>query len=538
MKVVSNRKMRRKVIFTLLIVSWLNQSACSVNLTVDCGTRYVDEGKSLECDCNAGFIGADHITWPGRSNSSRLKILNITRADNGTVFTCLMASDKQSRTANFTLQVAYGPDDHHTSIHGPDPFITDGTKSLRLTCEATEVNPVPMYTWDGVTCTNNDTMQGLCVMKPQPPWDDGKEVECTARSHGNIGKKTCKLNLAYPPVKPPEILGYRVGEMLSNGDNLHCRVSGGKPLVKKVNFSCFSDPPHEDQQDTFHGSFVQSSVTIGAVDAGNYSMVCVCGALWDPSEELYTQTSNITVFVDSNNKGKLSGAFRIGITVALLAVLFAIIFVSIAAAAQVKWKERKKGLASTTESCQQSGISFQTPNTSSPDYEEVDEIEVQFKRKTENIEESTSKMLQGESEMKKDSFKKTLTVLKKGGMFESCDIFPSSQTSIDSEERMDENLTQSGIRQGREMQLSAEVDNYLYTEVVRPEEDDSSHRLNILTTTIAVENTCLSTRACVHRTADDYDNVIPLQSSVGSSSADKNATWNEEWNLYDKLKRP
>lgn len=146
-----------------------------------------------------------------------------------------------------------------------------------------------------------------------------------------------------------------------------------------------------------------------------------------------------------------------------------------------------KGLASTTmESCQQSGISVQTPHTSSPDYEEVDEIEVQFKRKTENIEESTSKMLQGESEMKKDSSKKTLTVLKKGGMFESCDIFPSSQTSNDSQERMDENLTRSRISQGREMQLSAAVDNYLYTEVVRPEEDDSSRRLNIFTTTIGI----------------------------------------------------
>lgn len=62
-------------------------------------------------------------------------------------------------------------------------FITDGTRNLRLKCVATDVYPPPYYQWDGVTCLNNDSEQGVCITRPVPPWDDGKYVKCSARSN-------------------------------------------------------------------------------------------------------------------------------------------------------------------------------------------------------------------------------------------------------------------------------------------------------------------------------------------------------------------
>lgn len=106
-----------------------------------------------------------------------------------------------------------------------------------------------------------------------------------------------------PPPKPPQILDYKPGQVLANGDLLQCNVSGGKPLVKKVNFSCSSDPPLEDQQDTIEGSSMLSNVTIKAKDTEGYSMVCVCSAIWEPREDFYTKTSNITVFVSTEDQG-------------------------------------------------------------------------------------------------------------------------------------------------------------------------------------------------------------------------------------------
>lgn len=104
-----------------------------------------------------------------------------------------------------------------------------------------------------------------------------------------------------PPLEHPKILGYNPGQVLRNGDKLHCRVSGGKPLVKKVKFSC-SDS-HQHQEDTTDDESVQSSVTINTNRTTNHSLVCVCSAVWEPSEDFYRKNSSITVIMNNDEQG-------------------------------------------------------------------------------------------------------------------------------------------------------------------------------------------------------------------------------------------
>lgn len=72
--------------------------------------------------------------------------------------------------------------------------------------------------------------------------------------------------------------------------------------MKKVNFSCSSDPPHEDQEDITVDKSVQSSVTIGSVETETYRMVCVCSAIWEPNKDFYLQISSIAVFADRKER--------------------------------------------------------------------------------------------------------------------------------------------------------------------------------------------------------------------------------------------
>lgn len=73
--------------------------------------------------------------------------------------------------------------------------------------------------------------------------------------------------------------------------------------MKEVNFSCSSEIPHQDQEDITDPSSVQSSVTIDIKDRINLSMVCVCSAIWEPSEDLYRRISSVTVFVNNEVQG-------------------------------------------------------------------------------------------------------------------------------------------------------------------------------------------------------------------------------------------
>lgn len=126
------------------------------------------------------------------------------------------------------------------------------------------------------------------------------------KNNGRVGFFSFHNRLGWaspdPPLKPPEIFGYNPGQVFTHGE-LYCNVSGGKPLVKKVNFSCSSDISLEDQQDTIEGSSLLSYLTIKAKESKGYSMVCVCGAHWEPNKDLYIKTSSITVFVDNDDQG-------------------------------------------------------------------------------------------------------------------------------------------------------------------------------------------------------------------------------------------
>nr|KAG5688321.1 hypothetical protein BaRGS_009953 [Batillaria attramentaria] len=70
-----------------------------------------------------------------------------------------------------------------------------------------------------------------------------------------------------PPESAPMIEGYESGKVVAAGQRLRmtCTVSGGKPLVTSVNFSC---PGHPDvEPDDVADRTVISTLTIGALAA-------------------------------------------------------------------------------------------------------------------------------------------------------------------------------------------------------------------------------------------------------------------------------
>ncbi|XP_025102009.1 uncharacterized protein LOC112568757 isoform X1 [Pomacea canaliculata] len=264
--------------------------------TVSC-LRYVSEGDSVTCECQARFHDDRppdfSLTWPGHSDTTSLSLTNVMRRDNGSVFTCLMIWNEHRRTASYTLQVAYGPDDSHTIIRGPKTFITDGTKSLILTCMATEVNPPPTYIWDAALC-KEDRKAGTCTLTPDPQFDDNQQITCTAKcveGASRTGVAVFFLNLTYPPKEPPVITGYKQGDVISHDSQLRCSVAGGKPQVSKVILTCESLVMK--YSNIVNGTVSASFIVDKANKVMNNSILCTCRAVWEPEEDLYTLTSQI-----------------------------------------------------------------------------------------------------------------------------------------------------------------------------------------------------------------------------------------------------
>ncbi|XP_025100266.1 uncharacterized protein LOC112567712 isoform X2 [Pomacea canaliculata] len=268
--------------------------------TVTC-VKYISEGESGTCNCEARFHDDKppdfSLMWPGLSNNSTLQLTKVTREKNGTVFTCLMIWNGHRRTANYTLQVAYGPDNAHTNIVGPRSFITDGRRPLTLTCRATDTNPSPIYTWDTNRCDIEDPVAGTCTFTPEPLRDDGQRIQCSARSdaeNNNKGMADFVLNLTYPPKDPPSITGYTPGTVISHGAQLQCSVTGGKPMVSKVIFTCEKLQLVSADSQTIQPENASVS-SILTIDSKNNRVECKCQAVWDPEESLYTLTSQIVV---------------------------------------------------------------------------------------------------------------------------------------------------------------------------------------------------------------------------------------------------
>nr|KAG5693551.1 hypothetical protein BaRGS_011676 [Batillaria attramentaria] len=114
----------------------------------------------------------------------------------------------------------------------------------------------------------------------------------------------------YPPPAPPEIRSSNKAQFLSSGDTLTCIVSGGKPLVSSVHFSCSNPdhpdgpddrngcPDHPDGPDDRNGSSVSSSLTIDTSRATGADTPCVCSAVWEPEPLLYADRVEETYHLD------------------------------------------------------------------------------------------------------------------------------------------------------------------------------------------------------------------------------------------------
>ncbi|KAK7460338.1 hypothetical protein BaRGS_00038896, partial [Batillaria attramentaria] len=96
-----------------------------------------------------------------------------------------------------------GPSDDTLAILGPPVLVTDGSIQLTLTCQASDVNPPDLrYTWfgTGVVCDGGNT-GSTCSFRPQPLWDDGKDVTCRATNDAGQSVVTAsavfRLNLTY-----------------------------------------------------------------------------------------------------------------------------------------------------------------------------------------------------------------------------------------------------------------------------------------------------------------------------------------------------
>lgn len=59
------------------------------------------------------------------------------------------------------------------------------------------MNPPPVYNWDTDICKTEDKDAGTCTFTPDPVWDDGRQVQCSAvgRVGGNKGVALFTINL-------------------------------------------------------------------------------------------------------------------------------------------------------------------------------------------------------------------------------------------------------------------------------------------------------------------------------------------------------
>ncbi|KAK7497122.1 hypothetical protein BaRGS_00011652, partial [Batillaria attramentaria] len=156
--------------------------------------EFAIEGTTHTCQCTPSATRPGKpppsLSWPGLFSTGELTLSDVQRYDNGTQFTCQLTwGPDQSivKTANYTLQVAYGPG--KAAITLSEIF----TNRTRLTCTVDAFNPAAVFTWTGVVC---DTREGnqthdVCVTGLASD-DDGKEVTCTATNivAGNLKAST------------------------------------------------------------------------------------------------------------------------------------------------------------------------------------------------------------------------------------------------------------------------------------------------------------------------------------------------------------
>ncbi|KAK7482464.1 hypothetical protein BaRGS_00026281, partial [Batillaria attramentaria] len=179
-------------------------------------------------------------------------------------------------------------------IDGPSTFDTDGAQTMTLLCDPDGSRRAINVTWN-VMCDHEDYK--TCLWRPKPV-DDGKEITCAITYAG--GQKGVD-----PPQTAPEIHGYKTGDMLEAGNNLamSCIVSGGKPLVTSVIFSCNGHP--DNTLDIRSVSQVHSILVFKPVRASDDTIRCVCTAQWK-YVDWYRLSDSVILSVNGNADGQTS----------------------------------------------------------------------------------------------------------------------------------------------------------------------------------------------------------------------------------------
>ncbi|KAK7479037.1 hypothetical protein BaRGS_00029707 [Batillaria attramentaria] len=191
---------------------------------------------------------------------------------------------------DFTCE--YGPSESGVTVSGPASFPADGKKNITLTCTAVDVNPEPIFSWQD------------------------------------------------PPPVPPKLSGYNKGKPLQPGDSPKCTVTGGKPLVSSVNFSC-SEDVCPDQPDIVQDNSVISPLVNASERNTTNKLRCRCTAHWDVEPTLYALTAEDTLEVEASGEqnphgsdqdgtnGESSAAVAGGTVSAVVAIIVVVVIVVI-----------------------------------------------------------------------------------------------------------------------------------------------------------------------------------------------------------------
>ncbi|KAK7479038.1 hypothetical protein BaRGS_00029708, partial [Batillaria attramentaria] len=242
--------------------------------------------------------------------------------------------------------VTDGPSETGVIISGPVSFLADGKKNITLTCKAVDVNPEPVVSWQGVVCDNGND-RNTCIFTPNHAYDDSNVVCRVINSQSFITASAIySLNLTYPPPVPPKLSGYTRGKPLQPGDSPKCTVTGGKPLVSSVNFSC-SEDAYPDQPDIVQDNSVISPLVNASEKSTTRKLRCRCAAHWELDPELYTLTAEdileagtsgeqIPGFDQDGTNGGSSAAVAIGTVSAVVVIIVVVVTV-------VFFVKRKRG---------------------------------------------------------------------------------------------------------------------------------------------------------------------------------------------------
>ncbi|XP_025100363.1 uncharacterized protein LOC112567765 [Pomacea canaliculata] len=305
-------------LFQITLLSLFIQAICQ-DPKIVC-PEFVNEGDTLSCFCKPpdlkSFPHDFSLKW-SRSGSTTLEVPNVTRANNGDVFTCSMMLNGQQSSFSYVLKVAYGP--ANVTIEGPSTFVTDGLKPMTLKCNATDVYPSPVYTWDNIYCDSTNK-KDVCTFSPKGERDNGKEVVCTVTNGISTTKARYRLDLRYPPLNAPVLTSSSSENSIEKGDIITCSVSGGHPPVTSVTLGC-SDPLLVYRLNTTEGSTHNTSLVFTTTPNTNESLLCYCHVLWEPDKGLYernvTRVFNIKVFKALTIASK-HDSFPVGLVVGLV----------------------------------------------------------------------------------------------------------------------------------------------------------------------------------------------------------------------------